>query len=234
MRNFWLILIRQFWLFYSSNLNGQDYNVRTWILSDNSGYFVIAVNTGSSKVNIWKYLFASPTSVSWFETSNLSGNTNNQMKLSDTQLFFISLDNSSPSNLHMCKVAFGSTSVDWAKMIMCPTSSWDSYTGETLMSSDGSVMYTFFLYGDTAAMYAHFLSMNPSSGGVIGTRYTKKTKINLYSQVSDSMLLKNHLKFFKSKTFGVNKENLEFQISGFKSFILWIRNIIEAQCCKLN
>ena len=174
MRNFWLILIRQFWLFYSSNLNGQDYNVRTWILSDNSGYFVIAVNTGSSKVNIWKYLFASPTSVSWFETSNLSGNTNNQMKLSDSQLFFISLDNSSPSNLHMCKVAFGSTSVDWAKMIMCPTSSWNSYTGETLMSSDGSVMYTFFLYGDTAAMYAHFVSLNPSSGGVIGTRYTKK------------------------------------------------------------
>ena len=190
MRNFWLILIRQFWLFYSSNLNGQDYNVRTWILSDNSGYFVIAVNTGSSKVNIWKYLFASPTSVSWFETSNLSGNTNNQMKLSDSQLFFISLDNSSPSNLHMCKVAFGSTSVDWAKMIMCPTSSWNSYTGETLMSSDGSVMYTFFLYGDTAAMYAHFVSLNPSSGGVIGTRYISSTTSSF---IDTSVLIDNYL-----------------------------------------
>ena len=87
--------------------------------------------------------------------------------------FYISLDNSSPTNLHMCKVTFGSTSVDWAKKIICPTSSWSSYAGETLMSSDGSVMYTFFLYGDTASMYAHFVSLNPNSGGVIGTRYIK-------------------------------------------------------------
>ena len=112
------------------------------------------------------------------------------MKLSDSQLFFISLDNSSPSNLHMCKVAFGGTSVDWAKKIMWPTSSWNSYTGETLMSSDGSVMYTFFLYGDTAAMYAHFVTLNPSSGGVIGTRYITSTTSTF---IDTSVLIENYL-----------------------------------------
>ena len=107
----------------------------------------------------------------WYETSNLNGFPNSQMMFSDSQLFFISLENALPYNLHMCKVTFGNISVDWAKKIVWPTSSCDSYVGETVTSNDGSVMYTFFLYGDTAAMYVHFVSLNSSSGALVGTRY---------------------------------------------------------------
>ena len=161
-----------------------------WILSDNSGYFIIAVNSGSSKLNIWKYLPSLQSPLLWYETSNLNGFPNSQMMFSDSQLFFISLENALPYNLHMCKVTFGNISVDWAKKIVWPTSSCDSYVGETVTSNDGSVMYTFFLYGDTAAMYVHFVSLNSSSGALVGTRYILSTTCTFIDSV---VLIDNYL-----------------------------------------
>ena len=107
----------------------------------------------------------------WQTASNMGSNSNNQMKLSDSQLFFISLEPSTPFNLQMYKVTYSITPVDWAKKISWPTASWNSDWGETLMSSDNSTLYSIFLFGDTSTMYSHFVSLNVSSGNTVGTRY---------------------------------------------------------------
>ena len=84
---------------YSANIIGEDHNPRTWLLSDNSGYYFAAVNSGTNRLNIWKYLFSSPSNVEWQEASTMGSSANNQLKLSDSQLFIVSLDPSSPYNL---------------------------------------------------------------------------------------------------------------------------------------
>ena len=140
-------------------------------MSDNSGYFIVALNIATARVNIWKYLFASSGTMPWQIASNMGSNVNNQIKISDTQLFFLSLEPTSPYNLQMYKVTYGNTAVDWANRIMCPSTSWNSDWGETLMSSDNSIIYSVFLFGDTSNMYSHFVSINSNNGIITGTRY---------------------------------------------------------------
>ena len=118
-----------------------------------------------------QYLFGSPSTMPWQIASNMGTNSNNQMKINDSQLFFLSLEPASPFHLQMYKVTYGNTAVDWAQKITWKTSSWKGDWGETLMSSDSSKMYTIFLFGDTSTMYTHFVSLNSSNGNTIGTRY---------------------------------------------------------------
>ena len=89
--------------------------------------------------------------------------------LSSTQFFLLGCDYSSPYTLHMYKVKFSSTSVEWANKMYCSTSSWISSYSESLLSKDGLNMYLFFDYGNP--VYLYFTSLSVSTGSVTLARY---------------------------------------------------------------
>ena len=51
----------------------------------------------------------------------------------------------------------------------CTSSSWNSYPSESLLSKDGSNMYLFFAYGNSA--YIYFATLSVSTGSVTSARY---------------------------------------------------------------
>ena len=55
--------------------------------NDNSGY--ITIGSASSKPYIWKYLFASPTSISCQTVTTLSGFAQGQFKISEYQFLLL-------------------------------------------------------------------------------------------------------------------------------------------------
>ena len=101
---------------------------------------------------------------------NMKSFANAQLMVSDTQLFVIGTDSSSPINLLMYFVNFGSTSPTWSNTILCPSTSWQETISDAAVSSDGSLIYSFFGYG-TTTVYGHFMAFNVSNGHVSGSRY---------------------------------------------------------------
>ena len=88
--------------------------------------------------------------------------------ISNSQLFVLGTTPASPYNLQMLKITLLSTSVDWANQIAC-TGTWSASTSESLLSSDGSTIYSFFLFG--SPYYLYFWGLSVSSGSVVTTRY---------------------------------------------------------------
>ena len=60
--------------------------------------------------------------------------------------------------------------------MLCTSGSWLAYLSESLLSTDGSKIFSFFTYGSPYYMY--FASFNKSNGAVIGSRYKSSTPIN--------------------------------------------------------
>ena len=90
------------------------------------------------------------------------------LMISNSQLFVLGTTPASPYNLQMLKITLLSTSVDWANQIAC-TGTWSASTSESLLSSDGSTIYSFFLFG--SPYYLYFWGLSVSSGSVVTTRY---------------------------------------------------------------
>ena len=91
------------------------------------------------------------------------------LMISNTQFFVLGSDMASPYNLHMYKITFLSTSVDWAKQIACSSGTWGAYYSESVLSSDGSTIYSFFTFGVTK--YLYFAGLSVSDGSVATTRF---------------------------------------------------------------
>ena len=89
--------------------------------------------------------------------------------LNSNQFFLLSRDKLSPYNLLLYKITFSTPSVDWANKMLCASGTWTTYLSESLLSSDSSTIYSFFIYGST--QYAYFASFLVSDGTVTGTRY---------------------------------------------------------------
>ena len=103
--------------------------------------------------------------------------------ISNSQFFVFGVPITSPYNLQMYKITFRSTSVDWANQIIWSSTTWTAYNSESVLSSDGSTIYSFFTFG--ATKYLYFYGLYVSSGGVATTRH--KSSISV-SQVWGSAL----------------------------------------------
>ena len=147
--------------------------MKTWPLSDNSGYFFSGYDSGSI-ANICKYIFSS-ASCQWQSITNIKIGYGHLM-ISDTQFFMVGAGPSTPYDLHMYKLTFLNTSVDWADKIACASGTWTSSFSESVLSEDGLSIYSFINFG--SSRYLYFVSLSVSTGSVVGTRYKSSVTTN--------------------------------------------------------
>ena len=110
------------------------------------------------------------------------------LMLSSTQFFIISADSVSPYSLRMYKITFATTAVNWANKITCSSGIWQTSASESQLSLDGSIIYSFFIYGSTK--YLYFASLYASNGTVVSSRF--KSSISITS-VSSSALFGDYV-----------------------------------------
>ena len=118
-----------------------------------------------------------------FSLSSAQCQTINNMKygyghlmISNSQFFLLGAAPASPYNLQMYKITFLSTSVNWAKKVVCPMGAWSSSNSESVLSNDGSTIYSFFIFGLTE--YLYFAGLAVSDGSILTTRYKSSIGIN--------------------------------------------------------
>ena len=97
--------------------------------------------------------------------------------ISNSQFFVLGVAPSSPYNLQMYKITFLSTPVDWANQIACSSGTWSAYYSESVLSSDGSTVYSFFLFGASTTRYLYFCGLSVADGSVRTTRYKSNTTV---------------------------------------------------------
>ena len=179
-QNYFGVHIRMYIFFYSLNtiystgINGVNtYDIKTWPLADSSSYFVIGYD-GSNTAKICKYTFSLSSAQCQTITNIKTGF--GQLMISNSQFFILGVTINSPFNLQMYKVTFLSSSADWAKQIACTSGPWSAADSESLLSSDGSKIYSFFLFGSSSTtLYLYFCGLSVSDGSVATTRYKSST-----------------------------------------------------------
>ena len=161
---------------YSTSISGSNYDIKTWPLADSSGYFVIGFDS-SNIAKICKYTFSLSSAQCQTITNIITGY--GHLMISNSQFFVLGVAPASPNNLQMYKITFSSTSVNWANQIACPSGTWYAYYSESVLSSDGSTIYSFFTFGVTK--YLYFCGLSASDGSVATTRYKSSANIgNVY------------------------------------------------------
>ena len=172
-------------LLYSSGM-WNSYNTKVWPLSDSSGYFInLSSDSYPYYAILCKYTFSS-SNAQWQSVSNIYIG-NGSLMLSNTQFFLLGRDYSSPYPLHMYKIKFSSTSVEWANKMYCTSSYWNSDFADSLLSKDGLNMYLFF--NNENPKYIYFVSLSVSTGSVASTWY----KSNFGGYVYGSTLNDNYV-----------------------------------------
>ena len=112
-------------------------------------------------------MFSSPSSSGCQLITNFSSYAYGQLKISDSSMFMLGSDPSSPYQLHLYKHTFGGTSPDWSLKLSWPSGTWTRFNSESLLIS--SSIYTFFPYGSsTIYVYMAVISL---SDGTISNRY---------------------------------------------------------------
>ena len=123
---------------------------------------------------ICKYTFSSSSAQCQTITNIFRGN--GHLMISNSQFFIFSAAPSSPYDLQMYKITFLSTSVNWANKIACASGTWASGYSESMLSSDGSTIYSFFTFGSTR--YLYFCGLYVSDGSVATTRYKSSAAVS--------------------------------------------------------
>ena len=116
------------------------------------------------------------------------GYAKSQLKLSDILLFLIGNEPTSPYNLKMYLITFGTTSVNWSNKISCPSGTCTLGHSESISSIDGSLIYSIFAYGST--QYAHLVWTKSVDGSVSGSRFKSN---NSWSSIRGLALSSNFL-----------------------------------------
>ena len=135
-------------------------------MADLSGYFVIGSDS-SNIAKICKYTFSLSNSQCQTITNIKTGF--GHLMISNSQFFVLGAATTSPYNLQMYKMTFLSTSVNWTSQIACNTGTWSASNSESVLSSDGSTVYSFFTFGLTT--YLYFVGLSVSDGSITTTRY---------------------------------------------------------------
>ena len=130
-------------------------------------------------------MFSSPSSSGCQQISNFFQLVCGQLKISDSSMFMLGRDPSSPYQLHLYKHTFGGTSPDWSLKLSWPSGAWAIDLSESLLIS--SSIYTFFPYGSTRYLYMAVISV---SDGTVSNRYKSS---NYCSQVWGSGVNGNYI-----------------------------------------
>ena len=181
-QNYWEI-VHQIYLFsllfhslnsiYSTGIGGDNHDIKTWPLFDLSGSFVIGYDSSTAIAKICKYTFSS-SSAQCQTISNIDTGYGHLM-ISNSQFFVLGVAPSSPYNLQMYKITFLSASVNWANKIACASGTWFSNFSESLLSSDGSTIYSFFIFSST--FYLYFVGLAVADGSVVTMRYKSSVSV---------------------------------------------------------
>ena len=99
------------------------------------------------------------------------------LMISNSQFFVLGVALASPFNLQMYKITFSLTSVNWANQIACTSGTWYAYNSESVLSSDGSTIYSFFLFGSSLIHIYTSVGLSVSDGSVATTRYKSSTTV---------------------------------------------------------
>ena len=97
------------------------------------------------------------------------------LMISNSQFFVLGADSISPYALHMYKITFTSTKVNWANQMACSSGTWTLANSESVLDSSRSIIYLFFTYGSTP--YLYFAGVSVSDGSVATIRYKSGTSI---------------------------------------------------------
>ena len=111
-------------------------------------------------------MFSSPSSSACQQISNFNYNAFGQLKISDSSMFMLGVDPSSPYHLHLYKHTFGGTSPDWSLQLSWPSGTWNIFYSESHLISTS--IYTFFPYGSPLYVYMAVISV---SDGTVSNRY---------------------------------------------------------------
>ena len=112
-------------------------------------------------------MFSSPSSSGCQQISNFYKYAYGQLRISDSSMFMLGSDPSSPYQLHLYKHTFGGTSPDWSRKLSWPSGTWTASYSESLLIS--SSIYTFFIYG-SSTQYA-YMAVISLSDGTVSNRY---------------------------------------------------------------
>ena len=124
-------------------------------------------------MSIQSYVFSS-ASCQWQPITNIKIGFGHLM-ISDTQFFVVGAGPSAPYDLHMYRLTFSNTSVDWSNKIACASGTWTSDLSESILSADGLTIYTFINFG--LSLHLYFASLSVSTGSIVGTRYKSSVAI---------------------------------------------------------
>ena len=98
--------------------------------------------------------------------------------ISNSQLFFLGrVKNSDPNQIRMYKITFASTSPDWAIQMQCGSDYWYSQASESILSSDGTKIYLFFIMS-ASDTNLYFSGLSVSDGSVTTTRYKSSVVVS--------------------------------------------------------
>ena len=117
------------------------------ILSTNTGFYM--VGNKANAFNIWKYLFATSTTISWQTVASISVTYHSYFMMSDTLLFIMGSDPSLPGNIYFNKMTFASTSTNWSSQLICSSGNWNSRSSLSILSTDSLNIYSIFNYDQT-------------------------------------------------------------------------------------
>ena len=112
-------------------------------------------------------MFSSPSSSGCQQISNFNVFVYGLLKISDSSMFMLGSDPSSPYQLHLYKHTFGGTSPDWSLKLSWPSGTWTTFESESLLIS--SSIYTLFPYG-SSPQYA-YMAVISVSDGTVSNRY---------------------------------------------------------------
>ena len=112
-------------------------------------------------------MFSSPSSSGCQQISNFNLFAIGQLKISDSSMFMLGSDPSSPYQLHLYKHTFGGTSPDWSLKLSWLSGTWTTAESSSLLIS--SSIYSFFIYG-SSPQYA-YMAVISVSGGTVSNRY---------------------------------------------------------------
>ena len=114
--------------------------------------------TSTNFLNVWKYLFSSPTTSQCQEIVSIKQYAYGQLKIADGQFYFVGIDPTSSYPLHLNKITFGNSAADWSYKMTCWSGSWSASESDSVLSSDGLKIYSVFNYGPSSLMF--FVTLN--------------------------------------------------------------------------
>ena len=171
---------------YSTNLKEMRNYSRVYPLSDNSGYYYVAMpNTGITPV-MCRYLFLTSSNYECQDISLFKNIVNTQQFQNSDVLYLVGINTS--NNPIFYKIKFGNTVAEWANKIDWSSFTWLTHPSESIIDEDNNLIYNFFLYGPLNAWKIYFVTFNATNGNVVGTRFRSS---NLFGDISQLVMYEN-------------------------------------------